>query len=71
MAEISSYWFNAEYLANAMRMHSGDDSICVESFELDSVDDKQYHGGVYRIRVAFTSVKRNVVSFLTFFMHAS
>lgn len=40
-------WLNAAYLPNAFQTHSHDERICVEAFEMVSMDEKQYHGVVY------------------------
>lgn len=61
MNEVTS-WLNAKYFADAMQRRCSDESICVESFEFESLGYKQYHGGIYRIRAVSTMAKRSVVS---------
>lgn len=60
MDEKIPTWLNKKYLQKALQKTQKYD-INIESFEIDETDEKQYHGGIHRIRVKFRSTERNEV----------
>lgn len=60
MAEKMPAWLNKRYLQEALQKSQQFD-VTIESFEIDATDEKQYHGGTYRIRVKLKTTERNEV----------